>query len=179
MDSLLAYIQQLELILFFSAYPLIYAAVILVTRNPEKASDAKGLNARSRLLWVLPYAYALVGTLYLGFFLKNIFPDYTLNKIRMAVYLPFLVSWGMLSVMFWIPFLAKRKFLTLLHSLVFFFLVVKDTVLQISGSASDMDILKNDMRVFTDSLLLHIAALFFLYLLSFVVTRNKGDQKGR
>ena len=103
---------------------------------------------------LLPFAYALVGTLYLGLQLKNLFPDYSLRHIKQSVQIPGLVFWGLSAVLFWIPFFKKRKVLSLLHSLVVFFILVKDAFNQLSAPDAGTDVLSNDMHVYTDSMLL-------------------------
>lgn len=176
-NSLFAYIQHLELMFFFSAYPLLYAIVILITDNQRSGNTQQFVRLKRRILSVLPYTYAFVGTLYIGVLVKNLYPDYSYDTIRRSIHLPVLVTWGLLSVLFWIPFLAKKKLLTLIHSLVFFFFIVKDIFLQITGTTSDKDIVKNDMKVFTDSLLLNAGILVILILLSFFLHTNKKDRQ--
>lgn len=176
MDSFLAYIQQLQLMFFFSGYPLVYAIVILIAGNQRTDKIPQNRSFKSRILWILPYSYALVGTLYIGFLLKDLYPDYSPSRIAHSFHLPLLVTWGILTVLFWIPSLAKKKLLTLIHSLVFFFFLVRDTVLQLSGDTSDKDNLKNDMKVFTDSFLLNAGTLVILILFSFFLHRNKKDK---
>ena len=68
-DSFFAYLQQLEIMVFFSGYPLVYALVIAAA-GKKPATNSIGHKAVS----VLPFAYALVGTLFLGFQLKKLYP---------------------------------------------------------------------------------------------------------
>src|SRR5829696_2034424 len=135
-NSFFAYLQVIELLAFFSGYPLIYAVVLVVVGKPESRSAFK-----KRLFAHLPYAYALVGVLYLALQLKNLYPDYSITHIKTWMQSPWLVSWAFLSFLFWIPALAKKTFLSLLHSLVFFFIIVKDLFAQ--SSNADKDIIKN------------------------------------
>ena len=89
------------------------------------------------------------------------------------MHLPWLMIWALLSILFWIPAVSKKKELSLIHSLVFFFFLLKDIVLQIASSA-DGNILKNDMRIYTISLLLNLCAFILLVLLSFFISQNKN-----
>ena len=120
-NSFFAYLQQLELIGFFSGYSLLYAATPFIAGNQIVKNNFKG-----RSVSLLPFAYALVGTLYLGLQLKNLYPHYSVENIRLSIQHPWLTGWALLSVFFWVPFLAKKKVISLLHSLVFFFLLVAD-----------------------------------------------------
>ena len=55
-ETFFAYLQRLEMMAFFSGYPLIYAVVLFIAGNQQFKSWFK-----RRLLSLLPYAYALVG----------------------------------------------------------------------------------------------------------------------
>ena len=162
-DSFFAYLQQLELIAFFSGYPLIYAATFSFFGKQQSKN-----NFKSTIVSLLPFAYALVGTLYLGLQLKNLYPDYSFENIKQTVQLPYLMAWGLLSILFWIPALGKKTILSLIHSLVFFFFLVKDIFLQLSSSTTGKDVIKNDMNLYTVSLLLNIGAIALIVLLTFL-----------
>ena len=166
-NSFFSYLQQLELMAFFSGYPLVYAIITYFASNKRSAT-----NFKSRIVSVLPFAYALIGTLYLGLQLKKLYFNYSSGNINQMMHLPWLMIWGLLSILFWIPALSKRKVLSLIHSLVFFFFLLKDIVLQFISSA-DENILKNDMRIYTISLLLNLGAFILLVLLSFLISQNK------
>ena len=115
-DSFFAYLQLLELMVFFSGYPLLYAVIVLFAGNKSSKN-----NFKSRLISILPFAYALVGTLYLGLQLKNLYLNYTFGNVKQMMLHPYLMIWGLLSLFFWIPALSRKRQLTLIHSLVFFF----------------------------------------------------------
>ena len=167
-NSFFAYLQQLELMAFFSGYPLIYAVTLFFAGNQQEKN-----NFRSRIVSLLPFAYALVGTLYLGLQLKNLYPDYSVENIKLTIQLPWLMGWGLLSILFWIPALAKKRILSLIHSLVFFFFLIRDLFLQISAPSAGNDMVRNDMKIYTISLLLNLVALFLIVALSFMFTYFK------
>jgi len=163
-DNFFSYLQQLELMAFFSGYPLVYAIILSIAGKKQLRN-----NFKSSIVRLLPYSYALVGILYLGLQLKNLYPDYSAENIKIALEHPFLKIWGLLSLLFWIPTLAKKTELSLLHSLVFFFLLLKDLIVQSSFNEGNTHIIKNDMKVYTDSLMINISSLlvvsitYFLY----------------
>ena len=171
-DNFFAYLQQLELMAFFSGYPLIYAITLFFAGNQEVRD-----NFKSRTVSLLPFAYALVGTLYLGLQLKNLYPDYSFEHLKLTIQQPWLISWGLLSMLFWIPVLNRKPFLSLIHSLVFFFFLIKDLFLQLTASAADNDMLRNDMKIYTVSLLLNLGGLILIVLLSFMFTYFKKRLK--
>ena len=78
-NSFFAYLQQLELIAFFSGYPLVYAIILFFTGKPGAVQGFRG-----RIFKLLPFAYALTGTLYLGLQLRNLYPDYTIENFQIV-----------------------------------------------------------------------------------------------
>jgi len=165
----LSYLQKLELMVFFSAYPVLYTVIVFFAGNQL----LKG-NLTTRMVSLLPFSYALVGTLFLGFQLKKLYPDYSVEHIKLIIHQPWLVIWGLLSILFWIPALAKRSALSLVHSLVFFLFLASDLFLKLSSSSSvDNSIITNDMKVYTSSLFLNLGAIAFLVLLSLLITYSK------
>ena len=107
-DSFFFYLHRLELIAFFSGYPLIYATVLLIAGMRRSRTELK-----KKLVALLPFSYALVGTLYFGFELMNLHPNYSTENFREFARHPFLAVWGLLAMLFWIPALAKRPILSL------------------------------------------------------------------
>lgn len=144
------YLQQLEFITFFAGYPLFYLVVSLLSERPFFKNISK-----ISIISLLPYSYALIATLYLGLQLKTYFSAATVNE---QLRIPLIVIWALLAILFWIPLLAKRPFLSLLHSLIFLFPLIKDIFLQATTSSAGSDIVRNDMKLYTISLAIHFAA---------------------
>lgn len=167
-ETFFSYLQRLELIAFFSGYPLIYAIIFFIAGSRPSKNKLKG-----KIFFLLPFAYALVGTLYLGYQLKNLYPDYAVENIKQSFHQPILIGWGLVAMLFWIPAIAKKPVLSLLHSFVFFFLLIKDLFFQLPAFAIDKDIVRNDMKLYTDSLLLNIGALITITLIYFLLFRLK------
>jgi len=172
-DSFLAYIQRVELLAFFSGYPLLYAIIVLSFGNKPKNKFFDKLPS------LLPFAYALVGTLYLGLQFKNLSILHATAYTKQLMLHPYLVAWGLLSLLFWIPAISKHKQLSLLHSLVFFFFLVKDIISQVAGSIPDIEMLNNDMRVFTVSLLMNTGAFIIIAMLFFIFPFAKKNQQNK
>jgi hypothetical protein len=168
-DSFFAYLQQLEVLAFFAGYPLIYAAVVAFAGNRQEKNKFK-----IRSVSLLPFAYALVGILFLGFQLKKLYPDYSVEHLKLTMQQPWLIIWGLLSLLFWIPALAKKRGLSLIHSLVFFFFLAKDLFVKIFTSSVNDDVIRNDMNIYTSSLLLNLGAFAFIVLIYFLFTRYKS-----
>ena len=158
-DSLNNYISELQLLAFFAGYPLIYTLVnFLATKRQERPSFLS-----NKWVELLPFAYGLIGTLFIGLFLKNISPDFSLKNIMGQFQSPFLEVWAFISVLFWIPAFSKKPVFSLLHSLPFFFLLINHFFTQ--TTASGRFVIDNDMKMYTISFLLNMAALAFIYAL--------------
>jgi len=161
-NSFFAYLEQVELMAFFSGYPLFYAFIRVIALNLARRGEIK-----SRFVVHLPHAYALVAALYLGLQLKSLFPDYSFERMH----LPYLKAWGVAAVLFWLPAMAKHPVLSLLHSLVFFFFIVRDLFVESFASAGNSPLVKNDMKLFSVSLLLNLAAFVAILAISYLIRR--------
>ena len=166
-NDFLTYITRLETMAFFAGYPMVYAFIYSLT-NRSYYKSKTFINVLTQLL---PYAYALAGSLYLGLLLKNMYPDYSLKIIVSTFQQHPIKIWGLLSILFWIPALGKKSILSLFHSLVFFFFILKDIFLQ-SISSNNHEMLKTDMHIYGTSILLNVCLLlsiaiihYFFYLL--------------
>lgn len=169
-NSFFIYLQQLEILVFFSGYPLIYLLVQSIVSIPSLNN-----NLRKRLWFLLPYAYALAGILFLGFELKNMFPDFSVENIAQRIQNPFLFCWGLLSITFLIPALRRRQVLAFIHSLVFFYPLISMLFQNKGLSVSENDSLKNFMRVYTISLLLYCVIIAVLYAVSFFLKQKRSN----
>ncbi|MDP9229268.1 MAG: hypothetical protein M3O67_01190, partial [Bacteroidota bacterium] len=171
-DSLMAYIEWVELESFFSGYLLIYAIIYLMASNRTVTNFVK-----SKLLPKLSLAYAFVGILYWGLQLKNAYPDYHINHLIAGVQFHYLKIWGLLSIFFWIPLLNKRAVFCLLHSLVFFFLLIKSFYLQLSIPSGNNDLARNNIKIYSVSILLNLIALILVTLISLLIARFKRQKR--
>lgn len=163
-NSFFAYIQELELIAFFSGFPLIYVVILFVSGCFNLKQDFK-----DRLKQLLSFGYALVGTLYLGLIVRNLYPGYSLETIQN----PYLTGWGILAVFFWIPALSKKTMISLMHSLVIFSLLVKNQLMQLISNSPDINMVRNNMKIYTISLILNLGTFSCLLLLTFVLNNFK------
>ncbi len=167
-NSFFGYLEQLELMAFFSGYPLLYTLILFFAGTRRSKN-----NFKTRMVSVLPFAYALTGTLYLGLQLKKLYLNYSHENVTQLMHQPYLILFALLSILFWLPVLSKRKVLSLIHSLVFFFFLIRDIIFQLAGSVADTNMVRNDMRVYTISVLLNLGALTVVLLISFLSTRYK------
>ena len=159
-DEMIVYLQQLEILAFFSGYPLVYAIVAFLKGKPKSRSSIK-----TSAFTLLPFAYAIVGILYAGLQIKNLYPDYSVEHIVSEIQIPFFAGWAILSLVFWIPFFRKKPVISLLHSLIFFYLIVKNFYSQLTNTEPDKHVLGNLMKVYSDSILLNTIILILLLII--------------
>jgi hypothetical protein len=157
-ETISSYLRELELITFFAGYPLFYVLISAISERPL----IKNLS-KARIISLLPYSYALIATLYLGLQLNTYFAGTTNEQLQ----IPIIVIWALLAILFWIPLLAKRPVLSLLHSLMFLVPIVRDIFLLVTRSTEN-DILRNDMKLYTISLVIHFAAFMAVSLFCFL-----------
>ena len=171
-DSFFFYLHRLELIAFFSGYPLMYATVLLIGGMRRSRTELQ-----KKLVALLPFSYALVGTLYFGFQLMNLYLNNPTDNFREFAQHPFFAVWGLLAMLFWIPALAKRPILSLMHSLVFFILLIRDLFYFRPGPEADSSMVSNDMKLYTYSLFLHIVAFITVTLIYFLLRWYKSFRR--
>ena len=170
--DLLSSIQRFELLAFFSGYPVIYTVVTIVS-----GFGLKGVSAKlQKVPNLLGAAYAMVGTIFLFFLF---WPAFHVQPFRVANgSIVALRVWAMLAVLFWLPRLRKLPISSLLHSLIFFGLIVLDIIAG-GSSLSGRDQIGNDMRLFTISLLLNAATFSIVLLIVFIrgIIRNAKTRR--
>ena len=169
MESFFAYLERLELLGFFSGYPLLFIICLIIAGPPADRTDFK-----KQLLQSLPYAYALTGTCYLAMFIINAGSQIDGSLIS-ALQEPWLRVWAILALLFWFPGFSRHPLLSLLHSLVFFYFLVRDLLFYSRGKM-DKDLIRNDLKVYGDSLLILLAALVFVFILFSLVTKYREYQ---
>ena len=166
-NSFFVYLEQLELMGFFSGYLIIYLLVKFIATT---LLQQRMVNLN--LAKLLPYSYATVGLLFLGYQLKNLYPNYSLENLNSITQNVFLKIWALVSLLFFITAFAKNTALSMLHSLVFFYFIVKDLFKYFFNEA-DVAILQNGMSIYTRSLLLHAVSYFIVALFYFTIKAFK------
>lgn len=163
-----AYIERLELIAFFCGYPFIYLFVHIFS-----STQFVKRIFYSRIELLLPVSYALVGLLYLGLLLKNLYPHYSLHNIQLSVHQPFFKIWGLLSLLFFIPLFNRKTVFSLWHSLLFFFFfagtIIKETLM-----SNQNDAVENGMHIYSISLLINLFAFIIICIFDFIRSKMKS-----
>src|SRR5437773_2396116 len=166
-NDLLAYIEWVELETFFSGFMLLHAITYLLS-----AKQSAGF-IKMKVLPLLPLSYALTATLYWALQFKNWYPDYNINHIIYVTYYPYLKLWALLAIFFWLPILNRKKILAAVHSSIFFFLMIKDFGVQVLSKNADSSSRNNDLKIYTVSIGMHIAALAVVLLAYLLILRLK------
>lgn len=155
------YLEQLELLAFFSGYPLLFLLVYTLANGKQ----TRGLFLRKQHL-LLPFGYAVTGLLFMGLQIKKAITDVQAGNTVFAWQNHSLFIWGCVTILFFIPWLNKKPWLSFFHSLVFFLLIVKDLFQWFSGTGDQL-MLNNDMQLYTKSLLLNSATYAFVLLTAY------------
>jgi hypothetical protein len=172
MDELMSLAERLEMLAFFAGYPVVFYVVYVFARKKLQQPVPK-----NKAIYLLPLTYALLGTLYWGLQLRNWYPDYQIKNIVSNTYYIYSKIWALLAIIFWIPFFFKRPFLSVFHSFFFFFLLLRDIVSQLLFHDQDIYTLKNEMKVYTVSLLLNLFALMIVSMFYFLIRYLKSKRK--
>lgn len=170
-ENIFAYFELLEVMAFFAGYAIVYALWHVL-------ADIGNNRFNDWARWVLPLlplSYVLTGLLFLAYLVKGVILVNNQVDGPLHINIPTLHYVGLLSLLFWIPFLRKRAWLSLLHSLYFFSYICIDLV-KYMGNNVGVEILRNDMKVLLDSVLISFFSLVCLVLLSYARSRMR---KGR
>jgi hypothetical protein len=163
-NDLFSYVQRLEVLAFFSGFPLLW---LIITAWAGQAAERK--EWKNQLIKNLPFTYGITGILFLGYLLKNLYPDYSISHLLTSFQNPFFTIWGLTAIFFLVPVLRSKSIFSLLHSLVFLALIVRDFIVQLTSANPENDILKNDMRVYFDSLLLVSGVFLVTFILRLII----------
>lgn len=172
-NSFFFYLEQLELIAFFSGYSLIYLLINFLASTQQTKNIFN-----ERIVSLLPLAYALVGLSFLGYEIKKLVVELSFENNQTSLTGHYLLFWGLLSVLFFIPVLYKKPVLSFLHSLVFFFLVAKD-IFKYIFNAVDLSVLKNAMNVYSKSILLNCLSFITIIFISLILTKFRKPKNLR
>lgn len=159
-DSFFDSLDRLEYVAFFAGYPLVYTCIQYLSGRLSNKQ-----NTKIKITDLLPFGYALVGTLYVGLQLRNLFPDYSIEHIKSNFQHPVLKCWAFLSLLCWIPAIARIRAISLFHSFIFMTLWLKDILFQqFFNTIPDVLIIRNEMKIYTDSLLLNFGTYSIVFL---------------
>jgi len=157
------YLQLLEILAFFSGYPMLYILV-------KYLHQFKGLQRLTQhALAVLSYAYGVVGLLFLGLQLKTISLNADLSQFQH----PYLVIWGILSSVFVFPQFSKKSNFSFLHSLVFFVILISKIIFQDYSQEEKSQVISNYMTIYSISLGLNLLLLLLAITFSLIVKKIK------
>jgi hypothetical protein len=172
MNELISLAERLEMLAFFAGYPLVFYVIYFFARKTLQRPAFK-----NRAIYLFPLAYALIGTLYWGLQLRNWYPDYQIKNIVSNTHYIYSKIWALLAIIFWVPFFFKRPFLSVFHSLFFFFSLLYDIFSQLVFHNQDIYTLRNEMKVYTASILLNLSALMIIsiFYLPIIYLKNKGE----
>lgn len=158
------YLQLLEILAFFSGYPMIFLLVKYL--NQFKSFQ----RLTSQALHILPFVYGLIGILFLGLQLKTLSVTNDLDRIQH----PYLFIWGILSIIFLFPKFSKQPSFSLLHSLIFLFVLISKIFFKSTSLEEKSQVISNYMNIYTISIALNLVLLFLVMAVSFLLKKIKN-----
>jgi hypothetical protein len=159
MNDLNTYIEKLELIAFFSAFPLVYLLVQILVRDilPQK-------TWLSNIFKRLPITYALVSFLFLGMKMNQMIQShfFYFNYSNLISYLEI---WAYSGVLFFVPSIGSKPKWSLIHSIPFISLILFDIAAFFLKKVGN-DVLQNEMRLYFTSTILYVVVTLITTILS-------------
>lgn len=156
------YLEKMEYLAFFSGYALLYACIMVIAQSFGKEKKW-GLT----LTRLLPYSYAVTGLLYIGFSFDKLYPDISFTSLKLLLSHSWLTPWAFSTALFLIPALSRKIIFSLIHSLPFFYLLVKSIYsYYTAGTGAAKPV--NEMHMYGISLLIQsvvLLACIIIYLL--------------
>jgi predicted membrane-bound mannosyltransferase len=162
MKDFFIYIQELELIAFYSSFPLFY--FFIQTWSPQ----ISGINIKL----LLPRSYAISVLLYLGMKIDQSIGhfDYYVaaeNHTGLVFYLQIFTLSGLL---FFFSYFKQRHYWVLLHSVIYFILLTSYFVKYFFHQI-DKSVLQNSMTLYLLGILLHCVTMSISFLYSYFRNR--------
>lgn len=149
MMNLFVFLEKLELLAFFSAFPLYYYLVNVV---------ASEFSFQKKWILALPSSitlvYGIITLLYIGMKVNQMF-EIHLFKLEFNNTITYFKIWSSLGVLFFLPAMKVKSKWALFHSIPFTLWIVIDFILFYRSQVS-RDIINNEMRLYFTSLLLLI-----------------------
>jgi hypothetical protein len=157
------YLQLLEILAFFSGYPLIYLLV-------KYLNQFRGIQRFTKqALLVLPFVYGFIGIFFLGLQLKTL--SITLDLAHFQH--PYLVIWGIISIVFLFPIFSKQPSFSLFHSLIFLFVLISKFFFKSTSLEEKSQVISNYMNIYTISIALNLVLLILVMAVSFLLKKIK------
>jgi hypothetical protein len=168
-NSFISYLEHLKLIAFFAGYPIVYSIVYSVSGNAGMEKNA----FRKNVSGLLPCSYACIGTLFLGYQLRGFYEKSSIGIVTQHNLHPYLVAWGLLSILFWLPLMRKRTTYSLVHSMVFLFLLGKYLFPAFSTQIPDNRVQRNSITIYGISVLLNALTFLAVLFVSYIRYRTR------
>ncbi len=171
MNNFFIYIDKLELIAFFSAFPLFYFLYISFYTKP--------LIVKFKWLKLLPeiisMVYATISFLYIGMKLNQLYVQIAMGPIQFELTscIFILKCWSIFGLLFYIKFLRTKPILALAHSSIYFIILLID-FFQYYHHQINIEAFHNEIRLYFISFVAYISISFILisgYFIRLKITR--------
>jgi hypothetical protein len=165
MNNLFTYIDKLELIAFFSAFPLFYFFLIAFYSKPL-VMKFKWLKSTPEIISIV---YATISLLYVGMKLNQWYEQILIGPIQYDIYsYIFIVKcWSIFGLIFFFKSLRSKPMLALAHSSIYFIILLID-FFQYYHHQYDIEAFHNEMRLYFIGLLAYLIISFVFFLATYL-----------
>lgn len=159
MNDYIIYINKLELIAFFGAFPLFYFLIFSISEIPfiRKHQWLKILPNK------IPTISAILSILYLGMKLNQLYIHYENNiPIQFNFHIIFCLQyWALLGLLFLFSPFRSNPILALWHSIPFTFIILIDFVKYFLHIVN-VEVVHNEMQIYFIGFISNVIILFLL-----------------
>jgi hypothetical protein len=150
--------------IFFTGYPLLYAAVFFTGKT-------KNLHhfITERIHPLLPLAYAFVSTIFWILMICTGRMNFIAERIASGTPSVLVILFSLSALLFWLPAFRKNIALSFIHSLPFFLLPPLNMLWKtLSHKVVANDYILNLLRIYSASVILYLLAIVFLLFVKWV-----------
>ena len=165
MNNFFTYIDKLELIAFFSAFPLFYFLIISFYTKP--------LTAKFKFLKSIPTlisnTYATMTVLYMGMKLNQLYLQNTFATIQIQYLTTIFIlkCWTVFGFLFFFNFFRTKPLIALAHSSIYFLILFID-FFQYYNRQIDIEVFHNEMRLYIIGFIAYITILSILLIIRLI-----------
>lgn len=165
MNDFFIYLEKIELIAFYGGFPLFYFVIYFI--STELSFRKAWLK---KLPQLLPATYAFSTLLFVGMKIDQWIRNHGAH-FNFHNYLFYFQAWAFLGLLFFANYFRTKTVWVILHSIPFVALIIFDFIAYYQGHLQ-VELLHNEMRLYTLSTILMLVSLLFISALHFIFKKR-------
>lgn len=158
--------------IFFSGYPLIYVLFYFMDKRKNMLHSTSG-----KISSMLPLAYAFVATCFWLLMIYTGRMNFVIQRIASAAPSALVIASSFSGLLFWLPSLRRKTYLSFLHSLPLFMLPFFNMLSRLSRhKIIPHDYIFNLFRIYAAGFIIYIIALLLLLVLKWLFSKPAFSQ---